>query len=250
MNDKKNNQKDDDKRHHVTLGEDIAFGIQQTVACWATDFIDPFVSAWFQNKYGQKDTAMLAHAMKGEVAGDSVALFAFIAAQKWAPAISTSATSVVEKAGDGLLDHHARTKADKWAAKHGVATDSQMYDNRVQYYKHHQAYNFVRASMISVGSVAVNVGVQKWSGNKNTLATITLSKLVGAAITMGAVMGARIAAPDAMRNVDTYIEKHVVKPTARFVRSKVDDSPEENRHQRQLARQQKRQDMSVTTPPM
>lgn len=202
------------------FGEDIAFGIQQTAACWATDFIDPFVSTWVQKRLGDKNhTGTLTHAMKGEVVGDSAAFFIFLAMQKWLPQPVQFLKKTALKHFDATYDRMAKSSLSAWAADHNVSRDSEQYRHKVEEWKQFQAGNFAKATVISLGSIISNVGVQKWSGNKNSLASITLSKTIGAGITMGVVLGSRLAFPQATRRLDREMDRRFITPAIRKVHS-------------------------------
>ena len=92
------------------FGEDIAFGIQQTLACWATDFIDPYVGAKIQQKMEPDvgDEKELKHAWIGEIVGDTAALFVFLGVQRFIPQPVQWFKGIVKSLGDGFLEKSGR----------------------------------------------------------------------------------------------------------------------------------------------
>lgn len=200
-----------DEKDTKRFGEDIAFGLQQTVTCLATDFIDPFVSAWVQRRLGKEDPSMLKHTVKGEVLGDGAAFFIFLAMQKWMPTPVQHLKHAALKHFDKTYDKMARSSLSGWASDHNISKDSEQYRHKVEEWKQFQADNFAKSTVISLGSIISNVAVQKWSGNKNTIPVIALSKGIGAAITMGTVLGSRLAFPQATRRFDREMGRLVHK---------------------------------------
>ncbi len=197
----------------INLGEDIAFGIQQTATCLATDFIDPFVGAWVQKRLGGREhTSTLAHTITGEVAGDGAALVIFIALQKTCPSITQHIQQFAAKHFAKTYEKMAESSVRPWAEKHNISPDSEEYCRKIEEWKNFQASNFAKSSVISIGSIISNVVVQKWAGNPNNITTITASKAIGAAITMGSVLGMRAAFPHATHKLDKEMNRRFISP--------------------------------------
>lgn len=196
-----------------TFGEDIAFGIQQTIACWATDFIDPIVSAKVQKWIGKKEAkGTLVHAAKGEVVGDTAALAIFLAMQKVFPQPVKWLTKEARSHFDKFYDKMARTSLTAWAADHNESPGSERYQHKLEEFKQFQASSFAKSVVISLGSIVSNVAAQKWVGNTNTVPVIATSKVIGAAITSGVVLGSRLVFPQAMRKLDKEMDKNFITP--------------------------------------
>lgn len=195
------------------FGEDIAFGIQQTVACWATDFIDPFVSAKVQGWMGDKNkSGTLKHAFKGEVVGDTAAFFIFLAMQKVLPQPVEWLTEKARKHFDTIYDKMARNSLSGWAQDHNLTPTSERYQHKLEEWKQFQASSFAKSAVISIGSVVSNVAMQKWSGNQNSIAAITISKAIGAGITSGVILGSRLMFPQATSKLDKEMDRNFISP--------------------------------------
>lgn len=195
------------------LGKDIAFGIQQTIACWATDFIDPYVSKWFQDKFkSQHHHGTLAHTWGGEIVGDTTAFFSFLAVRKFFPQAIDWIRHGAETLGAGFYERSGKKSLRSWAQDHHLHEDSPEYQKKLAEWKHFQSDNFAKSSVITIGSIVFNVMTQKAMGNTHTLPVITGSKLTGAAITMAGMLGLRFVAPDATRALDDELNQRYFNP--------------------------------------
>lgn len=195
------------------LGEDLSFGLQQTLFCWATDFIDPVVSKWFQDKYKDHDHASThVHTVGGEVIGDSAALFAFLGVRQFVPGIVDGIKSTTRAMGGGILNTLGDRSLRVWRTDNNISKDSKEYQNALENWKDFQADNFAKSSIVTVSSVGLNVAAQKALGNTHTWGTIFQSKLIGAAITMAAMMGARYVAPKSTKQLDDELNERYFTP--------------------------------------
>jgi|GEM_PF-978330 len=205
------------KQDAEKLGEDISFGLQQTLACWATDFIDPYVSNWFQAKYKVegKHEGNLKHTWAGEIVGDSAAFFVFLGVQRYLPEPMHWFTRSVKKCLNPFYEWTGKKSLKSWADHHGLSEDSETYKHKLEEWKEFQADNFARSSVISVSSVAANVATQKAMGNTHKLSVITGSKLIGAAITMATMLGLRMAIPKTTKELDEELSARYFTPLIR-----------------------------------
>jgi hypothetical protein len=217
-------------KHVSSLGEDISFGMQQTLACWATDFIDPYIGKWFQDKYkDDHHQSSLSHTWGGEIIGDSAAFFMFLGVQRLCPEPMHWFKEGVKKAFDPFYDRLGKKSIRHWAYEHSIDEDSERYRRKLDEWKDFQADNFAKSSVITVSSVAANIATQKAMGNTHTLSTIAASKVIGAAITMGTMLGIRFAIPKTTHELDEELNERYFSPlirkTQKLVGAKVDPIP-------------------------
>lgn len=234
------------------LGEDIAFGLQQTLACWGTDFIDPYVGKWFQDKFkDHHHHSTMAHTWGGEIVGDTAALFAFLGIRQLAPGVIEGMKAAVRTGGDGVLERMGKKSLRGWAQEHGVAEDSDAYRAHLEQWKDFQADNVAKSTVISASSVVLNVGAQKAMGNTHTLPVIAGSKVVGAAITMGAMLGLRFTIPQTTRALDDELSKKyftpLIRKTQRLFGAKetATSAPEDSTHAARLESTQQSTPLAV-----
>ena len=217
-----------EERHRVK--KDISFSIQQTVACLLTDFIDPFVGAWFQKKFGDKDKAggTLEHNVKGELVGDFGGAVIYVGLRSLLRSPIDALARGVEKIADPMLDKAGRLHLSTWAKRHHVAEDSKEYMQMLADFKQFQADSLIDSSVMSLTTSTVNVLAQKHMfGNDQSYVTIAGSKLLGVGLTMGTVLGARTLLPDASQTLDREISDKYVSPVMHWTRNLFLDSEKE-----------------------
>lgn len=223
-------------RMQQQFGEDIAFGIQQTFACWGTDFIDPFVGKWFMDKY-QDDHhhGTLTHTWGGEIIGDTAAFFAFLGVRQYFPQSLTALKHAARQLGDGFYERAGHKSLDSWAQKHHIAKDSEAYRQELENWKDFQADNFAKSSVISVSSVALNVATQKAMGNTHKVSVITTGKLIGAAITMASMLGLRFLIPQSTKELDRELSEKYFTPVVRRTQRLFGAPPDSEHDQKSFA---------------
>lgn len=198
------------------FGEDISFGIQQTLACWATDFIDPYVGKLIQDKFkDDSHSSTMAHTWGGEIIGDTAAFFTFLAVQKYLPQPVEWLKSAAAKLGNGFYDWAGKRSLSGWAREQHIDPNSDAYKKKLEEWKDFQADNFAKSSVISVSSIALNVATQKAMGNTHKLSVITMSKVIGAAITMASMLGLRVLIPKTTKELDEELSKKYFTPVIR-----------------------------------
>lgn len=212
------------------FGREIAFGLQQTLACWATDFIDPYIGKWYQNKYGNKAHEVTSkHTWGGEIFGDSAAFFVYIGAKRLFTRPIDAITKYVKKAADPVLDPLAARSLRDWKKREGLSDGDVRYRQKIEEYEQFQAENIVDSSIIAASSTLINVGTQRALGNKQAFGLILTSKVIGAALTMGTMLGLRTALPTSMKTLDDelgdrYFSK-AIRGTQRLFGAEVDAPP-------------------------
>jgi hypothetical protein len=197
---------------------DIAFGVQQTFACWATDAIDPPLSKFIQNKVFQsgKDVTN-AQVWYGEIVGDSAALFEFLAIKKLFRKPIESLTQSVRGMFSGTFERSGHKHLQEWALKEHIKQDDPRYKAALDQYTNFQAHNAVDSTIVATAATLSNVGVQKYLGNPKRFYEILVSKMAGAAITMGLMIGVRTAVPHSAQRLDDELSSRYFSRVTRFL---------------------------------
>lgn len=201
------------------FGREISYGIQQTFACWATDFIDPVLGMWIQNKWGDKShKATASHTFGGEFFGDTAALGVYLFSKRVLTAPVDWSIAVTKKICDPLLDWAGRRTLSQWREKHRVAEDDARYRRKLEMYKDFQAENIVDTGIIGSSSVVLNVATQRVLGNRQSYGIMLASKMAGALITMAGMLGLRTALPSATKTLDDELSARYFSPVIRFTK--------------------------------
>lgn len=190
------------------FGEDIAFGLEQTLLCLSTDFIDPYIAQWMQEKDKGGGHGTIKQNWIGEIAGDLSAFFGFLALRGlFRPAFDSArdgAQSLLEPVYDWL------GRKEMKLAK-GAPLDA-MQAEKLEQWKSYQADNLVKSSVVSAVSIGANVATQRAIGNTHSWKVILTSKLVGAAITMSGMLGLRLGLPHTMKSLDSELSRRYFAP--------------------------------------
>ncbi|MDX2074016.1 MAG: hypothetical protein SFX19_06600 [Alphaproteobacteria bacterium] len=195
-------KRDDDHR----FGRQIAYGIQQTIACWATDFIDPPVSKFLQNTFGNKKYHVTnAHTFGGEAIGDTAAFGIYLFAKRFFGKPIDGVIGGVKRLANPILAKMGKSAIKPWAETHGVEEGDARYQQKLEEYKDFQSENMVDSSIISAAATGVNVLAQRQLGNQQKYTTILGSKVVGATLTLGLMAGLRVLFPTSTRTLDDEI---------------------------------------------
>lgn len=191
------------------IGREIAFGIQQTLACWATDFIDPYVGKWFQNKYGNQEHKVTgAHTWGGEIFGDSAAFFAYMFVKRVFTAPMDALTTRVKNLFDSTYTKMGNKALKPWMKQAHIDPDSAEYKQKLEDYKKFQAENLVDTGIIATAATSINVVAQRQLfGNRQGYGLILASKLIGASATMATMLGLRTALPTTMKSLDDELSQ-------------------------------------------
>jgi hypothetical protein len=212
--------------------EDVAYTINHAIACSVTDFMDPFVNKWVQDKIGQNihigcghahdhdhmhHHGSLMHSLIGEVVGDFVSVPITIAAQRFAPSFMSSLRSASEPFIGQTFHASAERSALNWAARRGIAYNSEAYNQRVEDIYNHEMDHLPQAMLWTISSVGINAATQRWAGNTHSPVTIVAGKVAGTALSTSLVIGARLLAPKSARSWDKFTSKNIIIPTTKFV---------------------------------
>lgn len=208
-----------DRSRDERLGHEIAFGIQQTMACWATDFIDPPVSRYLQNRFGNKDHEVThAHVWGGEIMGDSAALFAYLLVKRAFTKPVDAITGRVRQMLDPYLEKMGAKALSDWADQKHLTPEDAKYRRHLDAYKQFQAENIVDSTIISTSATLGNVGIQRALGNRQALAVILGSKIIGAVTTMSVMLGLRATLPTTTKSLDDELSSRYFSKVIRWTR--------------------------------
>jgi hypothetical protein len=231
------------------MGKDMAFGVQQTIACLLTDFIDPYISKWYQNRFGSKEKEQevtMKHTWAGELAGDFGGLGAYVGIKALFRSPIESLTQAVEEVSAPLLEKMGKSQMKRWAKQHHVQEGDAIYSQELEAYKQFQAKNIVDSSILALSSSAINVVAQRVSGNQQPYRVIIGSKVVGAGLTMATMLAARSALPDTSRTLDDELsERYFSKAVRKVQRFTGSEPPHHAQHDAQHPWAQRVQNISI-----
>ncbi len=200
-------------------GREIAYGVQQTFACWATDFIDPPVSKWFQTKFGSKSHDVThRHVWGGEFLGDTSAFFVYVALKRFLYKPIDALIGGVKSAFDNRFTKMGEKSLALWRQHEHVGENDPRYKQKLEAYKHFQAENLVDSTLIATSATLTNVGFQKMLGNGQNLRVILASKIVGAIATMSVMLGLRSRFPTATRTLDEELDDRYFSHAVRIAK--------------------------------
>lgn len=200
-------------------GREIAYGIQQTLACWVTDFIDPPVSKWFQNKFGNKNHPVTnKHVWWAEGLGDSSAFFVYVFIKRAFTKPLDALTVRIKNAMDGRFTKMGKKALKPWQEQHHIDENDPRYQHKLELYKEFQAENVVDSTIIATTATLGNVGIQRQLGNRQNLHVILASKIVGAAMTMSLMLGLRTGLPTATKTLDDELSERYFSKIVRFTK--------------------------------
>jgi hypothetical protein len=222
------------------FGEDIAFGMQQTLTCWATDFIDPYIGEKIQDRFQDATHKRpTGSTWIGEFVGDTGAFFAFLGVQRFIPSVTNGLKKATRAMFNRSLEKSAKGHLRHWAREHNVAEGSPEYKAKMEEWKEFQADNIAKSSVITASSVGLNVLTQKALSNTHKLSVIFLAKVAGAAITMASMLGLRFAVPKSTQQLDKELSERYFTPLIRKTQKILDVEPEKERHHKHHHREKK-----------
>lgn len=233
------------------FNRDLTYGLEQTAMCFATDFIDPEFGRMYQNKFGIPEYNIgREEVWGGEIVGDLMGLVGYLATKRMFRKPLAHMTDQVEQVFDPFIDKAGRRTINKWASEQGVSEQDPEYQEKLTAYKKFQANTIMDTTMVGAYATAANIVAQRYMfGNKNPWSVISVGKLGGAAITMGAMFATRTILPDTTHSLDKELNHRYISPIVGFARrlagikpvkhepqlrgiSTLDDVPEENPDER------------------
>jgi len=206
--------------------EDVAYTLNHTIVCTATDFIDPYVGNAVQKHLGNK--SQLANCWAAEIVGDFGSIPVTIGMQRAFPGIMSGISNLAEPLFHKAFLNGAKRDTAAWAAKHGYSTDSDEYKKRVEKIYKYEVEHISQALMWTGSSVVLNVASQRLMGNKAPISHITLGKIGGAALTGGLTVGGRIIFPRKAENWDKFTSEKFLIPLKNKIDNALDLDDDDN----------------------
>lgn len=152
-----------------------------------------------------------------EAAGDVGAVVPTIALQRFAPGFMEGIRNAVEPVVGGWFKRGADKAAHQWADKHGLAYDSQECVDRAKELYEYEVRHLPQMAIWTLSSIGISWGTMKMLSPKMGLGEFARTKIVGAGVTAGLVVGARAFSPNAAHGWDQGISKHVIVPTTKIL---------------------------------
>jgi hypothetical protein len=202
-------------------GEAMAFALQSAACNLGANFFEPYIGYRIQKQFAAKGTdAAPSHGtytqnLAGELAGDVIGASTIIFAEAVCPEQLHAFTRRARKFVDPLYD----SVAHMVFAKDRGSPD---YEKKVEEWKLFQERNLVRSAIIAGAGIAGNLATQKYLvRNPSLTGLIFAGKLTSTAITTALGLTVRLAFPEKMKKVDSWISKKMFGP----ILKKKDDQP-------------------------
>ncbi len=221
--------------------EDTAYTINHALSCGTTDVIlQPAIAAAFgvnvgcnahdhheHPKHGKgghthakpkltfKTFAHEAgHYLKGEIIGDFAAVPLTIAVQRHFPGFMHGIRTLTEPVFGWAFRSGANRAARHWANERNLDPESpEVKAHAAQIYEHEIAH-LPQAVVWNMFAYPIGAVGQKMGGHGRSYPEIFKSKLVGAAISNGLLIGGRMIAPGAAQRWDQMTGQRVFEPVA------------------------------------
>lgn len=235
--------------HHkskLERAEDISYTINHALSCGTTDVIlQPAIAAAFgmnvgcnpadhhhdhhghehhHHEHGAKPKMTLkmfaaeaGHYFKGEIIGDFLAVPLTIAVQRLFPGFMNAIRHMLEPVAGWAFRRGAKHSTRNWARNEGIdinsaeakAHEEEVYEREISHLPQAAVWNMFA---YPIGAVA-----QKVTGHNKSYPEIFKSKLVGALISNGLLIGGRMVAPGAAQKWDQATSEHIFMPVSKAV---------------------------------
>ena len=212
---------------------DVAYTINHALSCGTTDVVlQPVIAAAFgvnvgcghpehhhpQEKLTLKSFAHEAgHYFKGEVVGDFIAVPMTIGVQRMFPDFMHGLRKLLEPLTGWAFRLGANHTAQQWGRKAGFADDSAEVKARADMIYEHEVEHLPQAAVWNMFAYPIGAFGQKAMGHGRGYGEIFKSKLVGAAVSNGLLIGGRMVAPGAAQQWDKVLGDNVFMPVGRVV---------------------------------
>lgn len=210
---------------------DIAYTINHAVSCGTTDVVlQPVIAAAFGINVGcnhpdhhhpaqQLTLRSFAHEaghyFKGEIFGDFVAVPLTIGIQRFFPNFMHGVRRLIEPLTGWAFRLGAEHAAKQWGKQHGLAADSPEVAARANAMYEHEVRHLPQAVVWNMFAYPIGAFGQKAMGHGRAYPEIFKSKLVGAAVSNGLLIGGRMLAPGAAQRWDRFAGNTIVLPVSK-----------------------------------
>lgn len=209
-------------------GEDIAYTLNHSLVCTATDFIDPFIGNFVQKKLGNK--SQLANCWSAEIIGDFGSVPVTIAMQRFFPGVMSGLSNLAEPLFHNAFMKGAKRDTAVWAAKHGYSDDSNEYKHRIEKIYNYEVEHISQALMWTGSSIVLNVMAQRALKNPSPISHIAAGKIGGALLTGGITVGGRMLFPRKAEALDKYTSEKILMPIKNKIDNKLDLDDDDKHH--------------------
>jgi len=213
--DEKSPAKLEDAKSKKQRVEDVAYTLNHSLVCTATDFIDPYVGNLIQKHLG--NNSQLKDCWIAEFAGDFGAVPFTIAMQRMFPSFMRSLSQAAEPIVGKFFHNGAERAAQEWAKEHNLSVESPEYKKRVEKIYQYEMSHVPQALMWTVSSIAINVSMQRFLGNSAPISHIIAGKMGGAALTAGITTGGRGLFPRKAEKWDKFTSEKIFLPVQDLV---------------------------------
>ncbi|MFM9890987.1 MAG: hypothetical protein ACKVOE_10210 [Rickettsiales bacterium] len=225
--------------------EDISYTINHALSCGTTDiFLQPIIAAMFGVNVGcnhhehdgahhhghdgahphakQKMTLKsfaheAGHYLKGEIIGDFAAVPLTIGVQRLFPNFMNSLRKLMEPLTGWAFRIGANHSARSWAKKEGLAADAPEVATHAEEVYQHEISHLPQALVWNMFAYPIGAVAQKMGGHGRSYPEIFKSKLVGAVVSNGILIGGRMIAPGAAQKWDQVTGENVFLPVSKTV---------------------------------
>lgn len=212
---------------------DIAYTINHAISCGTTDVVlQPVIAAAFginvgcndpsHRKPGQKFSLRsfaheAGHYLKGEIIGDFVAVPLTIGVQRLFPNFMHGVRKIVEPLTGWAFRLGAEHSAKRWGVQQGLSEDSPEVKARADAVYEHEVKHLPQAVTWNLFAYPIGAFGQKAMGHGSGYKEIFKSKLVGAAVSNGILIGSRMLAPGAAQRWDRFAGDNFIMPVSKKV---------------------------------
>jgi hypothetical protein len=215
--------------------EDVAYTINHALSCGTTDVVlQPLIAATFgvnvgcdaghhdhahshaKPKLTLKSFAHEAgHYFKGEIIGDFVAVPLTIAVQRLFPNFMHGLRTIFEPLLGWAFRGGANRTARHWGAEHGLAADDAQVKAHADAIYEHEVSHLPQAVVWNMFAYPIGAVAQKMGGHGRSYPEIFKSKLVGAVVSNGLLIGGRMIAPGAAQKWDAMTSDTIFLPASK-----------------------------------
>lgn len=212
---------------------DIAYTINHALSCGTTDVVlQPVIAATFginvgcnhpDHAHGKKKLTWKSfahearHYFEGEIIGDFAAVPLTIAVQRLFPDFMHGLRKILEPVFGWAFRLGANHTARQWAKKQGIASDAPEVKTRADMVYEHEISHLPQAAVWNMVAYPIGAFAQKAMGHGVAYGQIFKSKLVGAAVSNGILIGGRMIAPGAAQKWDEFTSDKLFLPVSRTV---------------------------------
>ncbi len=212
---------------------DIAYTINHALSCGTTDVVlQPVIAATFginvgcnhpEHVHGKQKLTWksfaheAAHYFKGEIIGDVAAVPLTIGVQRLFPDFMNGLRKLLEPVFGWAFRIGANHTAMRWAKKQGIAPDAPEVKARAEMVYEHEISHLPQAAVWNMFAYPIGAFAQKAMGHGVAYGQIFKSKLVGAVVSNGILIGGRMIAPGAAQQWDEFTSDKLFMPVSKTV---------------------------------